>query len=57
MTCKECSYFWKEDNKDLPTCHFEKVTSYDLAPCEYDDFEDDVDESFYDPYMGCDYYE
>lgn len=24
---------------------------------EADDFDDDVDETFYDPYMGCDWYE
>lgn len=24
---------------------------------DYDDFEDDVDETNYDPYMGCDYFE
>lgn len=24
---------------------------------DFEDFDDDVDESFYDPYMGCDCYE
>lgn len=28
-----------------------------IETADYDDFEDDVDETNYDPYMGCDFYD
>ena len=30
---------------------------YYFDEVEYDDWDDDVDETFYDPYMGCDFYD
>lgn len=30
MTCKECSYLWKEEEDNFPCCHYEG----DIAPCE-----------------------
>ena len=66
MVCKECAYFWQDVIGERPRCHFEKISAIDIAPCACDDddfededydFNDDVDESFYDPYSGCDCYD
>lgn len=37
--CKNCGYYWQEENEDFATCHFESVAVWDLAPCEYDDLD------------------
>ena len=37
MTCKDCCYFWKEDEKRFSSCHFEIRCPGDKAPCEYED--------------------
>lgn len=59
-----CSYYWQDENEDYPICHYNDPIF--PAPCEeeYDepepddyDYCDDVDESNYDPYLGCDVYE
>ena len=41
MTCKECIYYYKEENEQKPRCHFkddEFSNSSDLAPCEIDEY-------------------
>ena len=67
MVCKECAYFWQDAIGERPRCHFEQLSAIDVPPCacgddddpegEDYDFNDDVDESFYDPYSGCDCYD
>ena len=37
MTCKECVCFWTDEGERYPSCHFEKRTCFDVAPCEYED--------------------
>lgn len=37
MTCKECVCFWTDEGEKYPSCHFEKRTCFDVAPCEYED--------------------
>lgn len=33
LKCKDCGYWWKEEDEDFPSCHFEGWT----APCEYEE--------------------
>lgn len=58
--CENCEYLVEEADTGIRFC--EKNDNGDIAydiecPLENDDFPDDVDETFYDPYMGCDFYE
>ena len=55
-----CGYWWKEEGEDYPRCHYPDDGT--LAPCEYEDEDDDWDDyepddidydCGYDPYMGC----
>lgn len=48
MICKECGYFWKNEDEDYPGCKFEPMCPGDLPPCEQDDY--DYDEPDYDEY-------
>ena len=57
-----CSYYWKDEDEAYPRCHYDDPMF--PAPCEEDydepddyDYDDDVDESNYDPYLGCDVYD
>ena len=54
-----CSYYWQDETLPYPYCHYDDPVF--PAPCadedEDYDYDDDVDESNYDPYMGCDVYE
>lgn len=61
-TCESmnCGYYWQDEDDDFPRCHYPDDGT--LAPCEYedededwDDYEpDDIDcDCGYDPYMGC----
>ena len=54
-----CSYYWQDETLPYPYCHYDDPIF--PAPCEEDDenydYDDYVDESNYDPYMGCDVYE
>ena len=36
LTCRECPYFWTEDDEEYPSCHYESLGSWDPAPCEQD---------------------
>lgn len=37
MTCKDCCFFWEDDDEKYPRCHFEERTCWDIPPCEYED--------------------
>ena len=51
-----CSYYWQDETLHYPYCHYDDPVF--PPPCEEeDDSYDDVDESNYDPYAGCDIYE
>lgn len=54
-----CSYYWQDETLPYPYCHYDDPVF--PPPCEEDDYDydydDDVDESNYDPYIGCDVYE
>lgn len=56
---RECPYYWQDDALPYPYCHYENP--FFPFPCEDEDedyyYDDDVDESNYDPYAGCDVYE
>lgn len=46
MNCKECCYWWKNEDEAYPGCKFEARCPGDLPPCEQDDY----DEPDYDEY-------
>ncbi len=37
LSCKDCPYFWREDDEDYPVCHYVSLGSWDPAPCEQED--------------------
>lgn len=41
MKCKDCPYCWKSEDESYARCHYERIADFDLAPCEYDDYEDE----------------
>ena len=52
--CETCSYFWKEEDEETPSCHYGWDDGY--APCEIDDIEDYEEDDYdcgFDPYIGC----
>ena len=53
-----CSYYWQDETLPYPYCHYDDPIF--PPPCEDEDYDyeynDDVDESNYDPYAGCDMY-
>ena len=54
-----CSYYWQDETLPYPYCHYDDPVF--PPPCEDEDedyyYDDEVDESNYDPYAGCDIYE
>lgn len=44
FTCKECGYCYRAEGERYATCHFEKMFSFDLAPCEQEDEEMEEEE-------------
>ncbi len=34
LKCKDCPYYWREDEDEWPVCHYESLGSWDPAPCE-----------------------
>lgn len=46
MNCKNCAYFWKEDNEEYAQCHWEVRCPGDTAPCE-DDYWEEPDDDWY----------
>lgn len=48
--CKECVFFWKEEDEIRPSCHFESRGWFDIPPCEEDDPEEPEDYSEYEEY-------
>lgn len=51
-TCKLYDFNW--DNVIIMSMAHQQEA---IETADYDDYEDDVDETNYDPYMGCDFYE
>lgn len=43
MKCKDCAYYWQDDDDDFPQCHFVKLGRWDEAPCEDDEAYEDID--------------
>ena len=43
MTCKDCAYYWKEENEERACCHWRSRCPDDFAPCEDEDFEENND--------------
>lgn len=41
MICKDCCYFWKDENEEYPGCHFVDRCPGDKAPCEEEDWNDE----------------
>lgn len=41
MKCSDCVYYWREDGDDYPSCKWEPKEPGDMAPCEYDESEED----------------
>lgn len=42
MKCVECNFWYQDEDEDFPQCHFSPFESnYSVAPCEYDDIEED----------------
>ena len=36
MTCKDCPYFWKEEDESYPSCKWTIRCPGDIPPCEED---------------------
>lgn len=39
--CGNCSYWWQGEDESRPSCHYEKLGSWDVAPCEDDNYEEE----------------
>ena len=37
LECKDCTYYWKEENEEYARCHFEPVC-WEKAPCDDEDY-------------------
>ena len=48
FSCKECPYFWANEEDDYPHCNFVERCPGDMAPCEYDEYDYDEYEADYD---------
>lgn len=44
LTCKECCYYYRDEGERYARCHFERMFSFDLAPCEQEDEEMEEEE-------------
>ena len=58
--CETCDYFADFDDKWFCNYLNKNIENIEDEDCPLDtskDYEPDVDETFYDPYMGCDFYE
>lgn len=56
MTCANCCYFWREEDEDFDSCHWEPRCSGDIPPCEEEGGEEDEYDDLemgFDPYEGC----
>ena len=56
MKCANCCYFWREEDEDFDSCHWEPRCPGDVPPCEEEgEIEDEYDdlEMGFDPYAGC----
>lgn len=44
MKCSDnCGYWWKDENEDYPSCHFDQDNLWP-APCEEDDTDFDYND-------------
>ena len=60
MTCKECPYFWKDEDERYPSCHYRSLGAFDPAPCEIEECDSDEDDGpslVYDEENDCWRYE
>lgn len=55
--CRDCVYLVEDAYTGEWICDVDDKPINSIDDCPYDDYEPDVDETFYDPYMGCDFYE
>lgn len=37
MRCSDCCYFWKDEDEEYPSCHWESRAPGDVPPCEYEE--------------------
>jgi hypothetical protein len=44
MTCKECAYFWKDEDERYPSCHYRSLGPFDPIPCEMAEYDSDEDD-------------
>lgn len=51
MKCADCPYYWKEENEEFASCHYEYNDGY--APCEVEDSYDDNEYSYEDDGYLC----
>lgn len=45
IACKECAYYYAAKDEAYARCHFERMFSFDLAPCEQEDEETEEEEN------------
>lgn len=61
LECKDCSYYWKDEDDNYPRCHFQAMHGdpswLDIPPCEEDWFEEVTVEEYYGVDCGDDYAE
>lgn len=41
MKYKDCCFRWKDEGEMYPSCKWEARAPGDMAPCDYDDYEED----------------
>lgn len=44
MKCSDCCYFWKEEDENYPSCHWESRAPSDAPPCEEENDYDEEDD-------------
>lgn len=42
MKCKDCNYWWQDEDEDFPQCHCPE--DIPVAPCEFNDIIEEEDE-------------
>ena len=43
MKCCDCPFLWADDGGKYPYCHYESLGTWDPAPCEQEDAEEDAE--------------
>ena len=44
LKCENCVYFWKEEGECREHCHWTSRCPGDLAPCDEEEEEDDIND-------------